>query len=333
MEKNKPPSPAHLITLSTQDLIHTLHTLPIDTSSRPELLKITETLLIKRLYHMSLESALQACHGFYKQEHSFYQFVSQMLSVVDEQFENFSPSVVDMTQLLLYIFIHGSAPSMLLHRVEEYMLENLDSFDINDLGVICVGFFRGNSRLSSQDLLDAIADKLLTDLDHLEPFLLLDFMKMFRHASYIKVSFYEKLADYLVASNWVSRYKSINPVMHIAFTYASIPICHPRLFESLLTRIETLVRQQPSIRTKDISKFIWACGALQFKPDNCEARYSQLIQVFEANSRDTHDFPESVAELLMGLAYLAIFPAQLLNRCLSPDIVAKLVGESYICTS
>ena len=320
-------STTSLSALSKEELIRVIYVTPKYAPKKQEHMKNIEQLLIRRLYRMPLGLALQACHGFYIQEYNFSQFLSQMFSVLDETFDDSSLSASEVTRLLLYVFIHGNAPGMLFHRVEEYLLKNLDEFHINDLAVICIGFFKGNSRISSQDLLDAIADKLLRELDCLEPLLLLDFFKMFRHASYIKISFYEQLADYLVRNNFVSQYKTINPVMHIAFTYASIPIRHTQLFECLFSCVEKLITPQRSGRTKDISKFVWACGTLQFRPKNYERRYGRLIECFETKSGDNRVYPESCAELLMGLAYLGIFPKGLLHRCLSPDTATKLLGE------
>ena len=320
--------------MSDEDLIRIIYTTPKDAPRKAEQMKNIEQLLIRQLYRMPIGLALKACHGFYIQEHNFSQFLSQMFSVIDEMFDDLALSASEVTRLLFYVFIHGNAPGMLFHRVEDYLLKSLDEFHINDVGVICIGFFRGNSRISSQDLLDAVADKLLREMDSLEPFLLLDFLKMFRHASYIKISFYVQLADYLVRSNFVSRYKTINPVMHIAFTYASIPIRHTQLFECLFACVEKLVTLQRSVRTKDISKFVWACGTLQFRPENYEMRYGQLIECFEAKNSNNRVHPESCAELLMGLAYLGIFPKGLLHRCLSPDIATRLLGEltPHCCT-
>ncbi|KAK7115336.1 FAST kinase domain-containing protein 5, mitochondrial-like [Littorina saxatilis] len=313
-----------LAEVSTTDLVCAIYTPPTDEVAKTAHLKDIEQLLVKRLYRMSLALMLQACHGFYIQGFTFRQFLSQMFGVIDEMFDELTPSPGEVSQLFLYIFIHGNAPAMLFHKVEEYLLTNLDKFHVNDLGVICVGFFRGNSRLSSQDLLDAIAKKLLRDLESLEPFLLLDFVKMFRHASYIKASFYEQLGDQLVQSKFLSNYNTINPIMHIAFTFASIPVNHTQLFEGLFSRAEKILTQQRNIRTKDISKFVWACGTLQFQPEGWETRYKQLMECFEAR-HNSRNFPESLAELLMGLVYLAVFPERLLQECLSPEIANRLL--------
>ncbi|KAL8591246.1 hypothetical protein ACOMHN_017570 [Nucella lapillus] len=325
--ENGSMSASKLSALSAQDLIQAIYTNPKETDKKVHLENV-ENLLTKRLYDLTLHEALQACHGFYLHEHRFYRFLSHTLSIVDERFHDLTPSESEITRLLFYVFIQGSAPSMLLHKVEEYLLKNLDRFHINDLGIICIGFFRANSRLSSQDLLDAVAGKLLADLNSLEPFLLLDFVKTLRHASYIKVSFYEQLADHLVESNFMSKYTTLNPIMHIAFAYASIPVQHTALFEHLFSHAERLVSQRTYMRTKDVSKFVWACGTLQFRPDNHEQRYGQLVERFEANGKDNVDFPESMAEMLMGLVYLGLFRHGLIHNCLSPDVTSKLLERS-----
>ncbi|KAK7499751.1 hypothetical protein BaRGS_00009092 [Batillaria attramentaria] len=312
--------------MSTMDLIHAIKESPRGAVSKDETVDKIKRLLIKRLYATPLVMSLQACHSFYQQEQNMSQYLSALFSVIDEMFDDLSPSPAEITQLFLYIFIHGNAPQMLFYKVEEYLLTNLDRFHISDLGVICGGFFRANTRVSSQDLLDAVARKLLKEIEQLEPFLLPSFLKVFRHSSYIRVSFYNQLADHLVRSKLLSGFRSVNPLMHIAFTYASLSLQHELLFDQLLTLVGGLVGSEQRVRTKDISKFVWACGTLQFKPANYRERFQPLVRAFES-SRGGRIYPESLGELLVGLVYLGIFPEDLLSKCLSYDVASQLMDS------
>ncbi|PVD19859.1 hypothetical protein C0Q70_20352 [Pomacea canaliculata] len=298
----------------------------VKTQSREKDLKSIEYQLIKQRYKMSLPVALDACHAFYKVQHAMPSYLPALFSVIEETFQSMQPSPEDITFLFLYVFLHGSAPEMLFHMVEEYLLKHLHHFHINDLGVISAGFFRANHRIMSQDLLEVMAHKLLMDFSFVDPYLLMTFMKVYRHASYVRISFYNKLADSLMKDNYLTHYNSTNSLMHIAFTYASIPIVHKELFEQLLCRFEALLNQKPNTRTKDLSKFVWACGTLQFKPHDYQQRFRRLANHFELSS--VEQFPESLAELLFGLIYLEIFPEDLLSRCLSQDVINRLADSA-----
>lgn len=311
--------------MPTPALVRAIQESPATAIPKEQQLTQITSLLIKRAYGTPLSLSLKACHSFFLQEHNMSQYLSVLFSVTDETFDDISISPTEVTQLFLYIFIHGSAPQMLFYKVQGYLAQHLDKFHINDLSIICGGFFRANTRMTSQDLLNALALKMLREIDSLEPFLLSNILKMFRHASYICVSFYQQLGDYLVESDYLSKFKSMNPVIHLAFTYASLTIQHEPLFEQLLAWIErTLSSQQKMIRSKDLSKFIWACGTLQFKPAGYPRRYQKLVEAFE-NSRGSQIYPESLGELLVGLIYLEIFPVDLLSRCLSPVVSNQLM--------
>lgn len=251
----------------------------------PEQRNIIENILIKRLYVTPISVMIQACIGFYQQRYNS-SYLSAVLSVIDEIFDHLSPTAVDVTFLLFFVFVHGDAPPFLFHSLEKYLLRNLDQFHINDLGIATLGFFCGNSRIVSHDLLDAVASRVLRDLQALEPLLLIDFMKTLRHASYIKVSFYEQLATDIVQTDFLSRYNSINPLMHIAFTYASLQVVHTKLFEHLFSLFENALTEMKNVRTKDISKFVWACGTLQFRPEDYEKRFLGLVNTLREGIRN-----------------------------------------------
>jgi hypothetical protein len=322
-------STANVESASAEDLVHMIHSMTENSAMKSERLAVIESLLTRQLYKMPPSLILQACHGLYLQDHNCSPFFSQTFSVLDDIFNRLAPKTDDVTMLMLFIFVHGSAPSMLFHNIEQHLLQHLDVFDINDLGVICAGFFRGNARMSSQDLIDKMAEKLLQEIDNVDAYLLLDFLKLFRHAGYIKLSFYNRLAEKLVQSDMLHMYKSVNPLMHIAFAYSSLSIKHTALFDALFTNIEKLVKIHKTVRTKDISKFVWACGTLQFMPENGHERYKLLINTFWSNKSDARNYPDSCAELLMGLAYLEIFPQDLINHCLSPEVVPNLIGTFF----
>ena len=113
--------------------------------------------------------------------------------------------------------------------------------------------------------------------------------------------------------------------MHIAFTYASISARHDQRFKNLLARAEEIIPSQKNLRTKDISKFVWACGTLQFQPCGSLDGYQKLVIWFNERHK-LEEFPESLVELLVGLAYVGIFPSKLLAHCLSQRQIRKIMG-------
>ena len=312
--------------MSSLDLVQAISLIVASNQKKSKQLSLIEMLLVQHLYNLPVQLILQACHGLYMQNHNLRTFISHAFSVIDETFDDLCLSSSEVTCLFLYVFVQRTAPGSFFTKVQSFMERNLQNFHIDDLSIISLGFFRANARISSYKLLDAMAQKLLNEVETVNSYLLMNLMKVFRHANFRKSSFYSQLGDRMVSIEFAQKSDSVVPLMHIAFTFASIPVQHNDLFESILKQFENL-HFDVGLRTKEISKFVWACGVLQFYPSSHISRYSQLLDIFLKSDVHHKDFAGTCVEMMEGLAYLQIFPYDFLSKCLSADLVCQLLGK------
>ncbi|CAG5132214.1 unnamed protein product, partial [Candidula unifasciata] len=282
--------------------------------------------LWQRFDLMTLEEILTVADVFYLQNVHVPSYASAMITFADEQFESLVITPLQLTRLMFHINNHGSAPQSLFHSIEKTMSDNLSDFDVNLVAAICMLLFTCQSRIKSPILVDKIAKKLLENFRSLqEPSYLHMLMKMFRYSNYINVSFYKKLGDILVNSNFLNRCKSQTHIMHIAFAYACVSVTHPQLFHHILMACQKTFDHS---RSKDIAKTIWACGNLVTnQKENIACIHDIVLQLRKDISvRTVRDYPESLIELLMGLAMLNIYPYDLFNVAFDPVILKILYG-------
>ncbi|GFO46301.1 fast kinase domain-containing protein 5 [Plakobranchus ocellatus] len=228
------------------------------------------------------------------------------------------------TQLVRLVFhTHTSAP-LLLIELERKIEECLSEFNMDELAYICHMLFYGQHRLRSMTLVDEIGKKLLIELNSLTPENLPMLMKAFRYSNFIKVSFYKQLGNCLVSSNYMSNFSTANQIMHFAFAYASVRITHHSLFKQLLERLEDL-KQPP--RLKDLSKIIWACGTLFTVEEDHLEIIRNIVKAVRKNINNDQvlRYPDNLMDFFVGLAYLNIYPLDLIEMFLGHKTIDKIL--------
>lgn len=282
--------------------------------------------IFQRFDLMTLEEILSVADVFFLQNVHAPSYASAMITYIDEQFESLMITPLQLTRLVFHISNHGSAPPSLLHSIEKKMSDNLADFDINLVAVVCVLLFTCQSRIRSPILVDKIAKKLLENFKSLQESRDLHMMmKMFRYSNYINVNFYKKLGNILVASKYLNKCYSQTYIMHIAFAYACVSVTHPQLFHHILVACQ----KAHEYRGKDIAKIIWASGTLVTnQKENISCIHNIVLQLQKNISvKKVEEYPESLIELLMGLAMLNIYPHDLLNIAFDPVILKILYGK------
>uniref|UniRef100_A0A0B7AXC1 FAST kinase-like protein subdomain 2 domain-containing protein n=1 Tax=Arion vulgaris TaxID=1028688 RepID=A0A0B7AXC1_9EUPU len=281
--------------------------------------------LWRRFDSMTVEEILTTADIFFYRGVTCQWYTSAMISYAEEIFELLSFTPPQLTRLVFHISNHGSAPPALWDNIEKRLLENLSDFDINLLAIICQLCFTDQSRIKSPILVDKIASKLLENLSSLRGSYLQMMMKMLRFSNYIKISFYQQLGDKLITSKYFKEFHTPSEVMHIAFAYASVRMTHPELFQSILKYCLTSRHQ---FRLKDMAKLVWACGTLVTTQEKNIAYVHDILLKLQRNiaMNDIQKYPDSLLDLLMGLALLNIYPHHFINIAFDPAILKVLLG-------
>lgn len=312
----------HPHSLSCNDLIYLAST--VKTVDK-ETMKIIVALW-RKLDTMTVEEILTAADVFFLGGVRAPWYVSAMITYMQEMFESLSFTPVQLTRLVFHIHKHGSGSPQLLNSIEERLCENLQEFSINEVAVICQLYFIGQCRIKSPILVDKIATKLLENLDlfHKGHFPML--MKMFRFSNFIKVSFYKDLGDRLVATDYFSRVHAQSQVMHTALAYASVRVSHPELFRCILKQFQIF---HSWWRLKDTAKIIWACGTLVTDQEEDITKITNILKLLKQKItvEQVEAYPDNLVDLLIGLAFLNIYPHDLINMAFDPVIVKILFGK------
>lgn len=265
-----------------------------------------------------------------------YKFLGAFFEHLSYHVDLFGLESQHIPRLMFLIFFHGSAPVLLLSKLEEVIYDNFNSLTLKDLSVICLGYFRGHRRIHSYKLLDRIADKTIEDISQIDEQQLTNILKSFRHSGYLKASFYSLLADSLSSKQEPERVLRLNTVMHLLMVFASLKIYHKPLLEYLAGRTNKILEQSWTrgwtLRSKELAKITWAIGTFCHWPDQWRRFSRNILTSFRknVNTTDGSQYPESIADMVQGLIYMDVFPEDLMQQILKSEVADGLRGMNLM---
>ncbi len=291
------------------------------------ILLLLEDQICNRIKQFTLQQDLYIADLFYLIQYKPNRYYKVMFRHFDHSWEILGPSPHNVVQLMFYIGLVRDAPVTLLSKIESYLVQHVDYLSGKEVSLICFSFFVTNRAIWDIQLLDLIAHKTLQEAAHMKLHLTANILKAFRHASYDRASFYEKLGTILSKHEDVVEPQRISPLMHTAATFAAVRMQHNKLFHSISRGLwYLLTKKKIKGRNKDLTRLIWSFGFLQI-PLRLDIM-ALLIKRSLSNATFQTNYPESFVEGLISLSLYDIFPEDLISESLSPDF-QKMKSSKY----
>ncbi|XP_053678639.1 uncharacterized protein LOC128729015 [Anopheles nili] len=168
--------------------------------------------------------------------------------------------------------------------IEVNFSQNFDAFNIDDIAILCMGFFKTETPVRSSELLEKIYAKLTDHLATVEDIGLTAILKLLRYSSRIpNVSSMQNLLNALVPE--IPRLSNL-ACLHIALLGSDTHVCHQPSLELI---VEKYLRDITSLRLKDMERiaFVLAHGSVTLS----DSRDSRLCHAILA------DLPNRVTEI------------------------------------
>ena len=287
--------------------------------------------LCRNFDFMSVEEILTAADILYMNGVVSSSYTKCMIMYLYEMIDTLQFTPSQIVRIVFHFQQFWPIASALMMELEGRMEESLSDFTINQVAQVCQLLFYRQYRFKSMTLIDAIGKKLLDEFDTIIPENLPMMMKAFRYSNYVKVSFYKELGDFLGSKNFLNNFSNAAQIMHFAFAFASVHITHHKLFKHLLRRIQEL--EQPP-RMKDLSKIIWACGTLVTTDQEHLEQIQAILDTVKKNItiQQVLRYPDNLMDFLVGLAYLNIYPLDLIEQYLGQDTIQVLMSKLEFIT-
>lgn len=276
------------------------------------MLDVYETRFCHKVWDMSLDQLLLVADLWRYLARKVPRFLKIFFSYLNLHWKDLS-----LSQLIHLIYIIGESrqvPQDLMQKLESLILKYIDFINIEEAGAICLGFFKSSSSLSELAM-RKIGDLVCADMQHLSSYALVNILKMFRFTHVDHVNFMKQFGQ--IAPQRIPSL-GVQGVMHLTLACSALRF----LDEGVMNAVAASLPPRVSYcRSKDVAKFLWSFGTLNYKPPNAEEFYSSLINEIHRKMPEFHNYPEHLLTCLLGLAFSEYFPVELINFALSPGFV------------
>ncbi|XP_077334153.1 FAST kinase domain-containing protein 5, mitochondrial [Lithobates pipiens] len=286
----------------------------LEISTSHPLLKKYEQEFCLRVWNFSTNELLVVADSFRYMSFNVPKFLDIMYSCM--QLRCFELNLPQLMQLIYVVGEGRHMPPDLLEKIEPMVLKYHTSLNLEEIGMVCLGFFKTGNGLSN-DLMKRFGDILVENIEQIGNNALVSVLKMFRFARVIHMPFLRQVGK--AASKRVPE-MAMQAIMHCVLTFAALHVFD----EDLMAAVALAIPDRVSYcRTKDLAKFLWSFGVFKYEPPNSDLFYSVLINQIRNILEKFERFPEHFLTCLMGLVFCQQFPLDLIDVALSKKFILQ----------
>nr|CAH92792.1 hypothetical protein [Pongo abelii] len=297
----------------TQDLINVLKAFVIlGIPHSHSMLDVYETKCCHQVWEMSVDQLLLVADLWRYIGRKVPRFLNICCSYLNLRWKDLS-----LSQLVHLIYVIGENRQVsqdLMQKLESLILKYIDLINLEEVGTICLGFFKSKTNLS-EFVMRKIGDLACADMQHLSSHSLVNIVKMFRFTHVDHINFMKQIGE--IAPQRIPSL-GVQGVMHLTLYCSALRFLDEGVMNAVAASLPPRVAQ---CRSKDVAKILWSFGTLNYKPPNAEEFYSSLINEIHRKMPEFNQYPEHLPTCLLGLAFLEYFPVELIDFALSPGFV------------
>ncbi|XP_054322591.1 FAST kinase domain-containing protein 5, mitochondrial [Pongo pygmaeus] len=297
----------------TQDLINVLKAFVIlGIPHSHSMLDVYETKCCHQVWEMSVDQLLLVADLWRYIGRKVPRFLNICCSYLNLRWKDLS-----LSQLVHLIYVIGENRQVsqdLMQKLESLILKYIDLINLEEVGTICLGFFKSKTNLS-EFVMRKIGDLACADMQHLSSHSLVNIVKMFRFTHVDHINFMKRIGE--IAPQRIPSL-GVQGVMHLTLYCSALRFLDEGVMNAVAASLPPRVAQ---CRSKDVAKILWSFGTLNYKPPNAEEFYSSLINEIHRKMPEFNQYPEHLPTCLLGLAFLECFPVELIDFALSPGFV------------
>uniref|UniRef100_UPI00358E060A FAST kinase domain-containing protein 5, mitochondrial-like n=1 Tax=Myxine glutinosa TaxID=7769 RepID=UPI00358E060A len=215
-------------------------------------------------------------------------------------------------------------PSILMKYLEYSVLRHLCKMNMEELGVVCLGYFKVKSLLTQETMLK-IGDILIgADLDSTSNFTLVNILKMFRLTHTTHPKFIKAIGQTLQLRLPTI---GISSIMHFSLALSSLHWFD----EALLQKISSEILGRNHLgRCKDISKILWSFALINYEPPMANDFFNLLTDQIRRKLKEFLSYPQHFITALIALAITGRYPYDLLNEAFRQTFVRSALQNTPI---
>ncbi|CAH1731970.1 unnamed protein product [Aphis gossypii] len=238
------------------------------------------------------------------------------------------PSRLTPKQLVQMMFYANTSrkflPTLPMYDIEQEICAYYNDFNINELGIVSLGFFKTQTPIRNQELVKNLYNSVIKEIENINSIELAAFLKIFRYCSrHQHADYMYKLMDVLI--NKVDEVQLVCCV-HMALLGTNLLIKHENLLKKISQRI---VDEISLARIKDLERITLALTMLNYNPQTTPCIFEMIVKELQNDTRNV-EFEEHPRCYIYTLSYLAvnsIYPKDCISKALNIETLHKCFGK------
>ncbi|KAF0291168.1 FAST kinase domain-containing protein 5, mitochondrial [Amphibalanus amphitrite] len=272
----------------------------------------------RRLARWDAERALLVADLWYRLQVSrLTQYSGHLLEHLGRRLGQLSPS--QLVQYLFFVNLSRRLGGVKQVDLERKILQCLPLLSVDELGIICMSFFKTQTPLQLDELVDAVVYKLLSCVETAKPETVCAVLKLLRlSVPARRWQVLERVYDRLLPL--VDGFNSLVQ-LHLLLLGTQALVHHPAAVVRITAHLHG---QLANIRLKDIERLLFVTMLFNFDPG--VAFFDDVVSDLRSERRveERKKYPKCLMSCLMYLAYHRVYPADLIATVVSPSFVSSI---------
>lgn len=316
---------AELPEASDENIIKVLHYLcmwPFATNTTaPNFKKLWNALdheCVKRLNKWDVnEKLLVADYWFHLKLSRISQYNSAVIFSLVKDIDALSNH--EVVQLMFYINLQRKIPDLFLSDLEKKLESVVKSLTLEELGIVCLGFFKTQNSISNENLLLSIIKQFTNSIDEVNTVTISAILK------FLRKSRNPSLTDSYI----LTLHKCIPHIpnfdipttVHLALLASECNVYHPLLLNCVS---EKLIKEMSNVRIKDCAKFLMSLSLHNHFEEKFRDCFFEELKKEERQS-EIFNYPVHVLHSALAYAYLGHYNYDLIAKIFTKDFVKRAV--------
>ncbi|XP_027228718.1 FAST kinase domain-containing protein 5, mitochondrial [Penaeus vannamei] len=263
---------------------------------------------------------LVADHWFALRLSRISMYNVQMTRILGKRVTSMEPS-----QLVQYLFYANLSrklePFIVMRELEKRLIEVLKDISIEELGVIAMGFFKTQTFLKNEKLIDAIIEKTQNNLECVSDASLCAILKVLRKS--IPVTRWKSLHNLLESLGPQLPRLNHMCLLQVALLGNDLLVFHPPVINTIAARF---AEDMNELRLKDLERLTFALMLYNFIPPSRPDIFALIADELRRPERisEINHYPKCFVSCVVYLVTMGVFPPDLISAALQPSMLSLL---------
>lgn len=226
--------------------------------------------------------------------------------------------------VLASFFLTITRSKLPMVQVEMKFAQHIDKLSINEIAIIGLAFFKTETKIQNDALIEKIYKKLIKEIGTIEDIPLVNILKVLRYSSNPAHD------DFLIELNeailpHIDRFGLIAN-LHIALNGTILQYCHQELFEKVIVKFNANLKEA---RLKDIERITFAMGLFDFKSASGIEKELQrnIVEELKLRVDENLSHPKSFSAVVYFLTLCGQPEPEFIKTVLRNEFVTFAYGE------